>query len=78
MCAFGVSIINRGNDSMPTRFANFTQSQAKRLFKAAVCAGVTVEFRADGTIVATPQKRVEQDSAKAATSESAEEIRNLI
>jgi hypothetical protein len=40
---------------MPSRLAKFTQSEAKRLFKAAAMAGVNVrvEFRADGTIIAT-------------------------
>jgi hypothetical protein len=61
---------------MPARFANFTQTQAKRLLKAAVSAGVTVEFRPDGTIVATPQKPTEV--AEVTPPESAEEIRKLI
>jgi hypothetical protein len=63
---------------MPTRLANFTQAQAKRLFKAAVSAGVTVEFRPDGTIVATPHKATELEGADATSSGSAEEIRKLI
>jgi hypothetical protein len=39
---------------MPVRLAKFTQSDAKRLFKAAANAGVNVrlEFRPDGTIIA--------------------------
>ncbi len=40
---------------MRSRLARFTESDAKRLFKAAVKAGVDVrlEFRPDGTIIAT-------------------------
>jgi hypothetical protein len=40
---------------MSSRQAKFTQSDAKRLFKAAAKAGVNVrvEFRSDGTIIAT-------------------------
>jgi hypothetical protein len=40
---------------MRSRLAKFTQSDAKRLFKAAVKAGVEVrlEFRPDGTIIAS-------------------------
>jgi hypothetical protein len=63
---------------MSTRLANFTQAQAKRLFRAAVSAGVTVEFRPDGTIVATPHKPAEVESADPTSSDSAEEIRKLI
>jgi hypothetical protein len=39
---------------MPARFARFTQTDAKRLFKAAANVGINVrlEFRPDGTIVA--------------------------
>jgi hypothetical protein len=62
---------------MSRRAANFTQAHAKRLFKAAAAAGVdvTVEFRPDGTIVATAHKPAEAD---AADFESPEEIRKLI
>jgi hypothetical protein len=65
---------------MPARSANFTQAQAKRLFKAAVRAGVelTVEFRPDGTIIATAHKPAELDGAETLLSGSAEEIRKLI
>lgn len=40
---------------MPTRPANLSQSDATRLFKAAAKANVVVriEFRPDGTIIAT-------------------------
>jgi hypothetical protein len=40
---------------MPARFSKFTQTDAKRLFRAAANAGVNVrlEFRPDGTIIAT-------------------------
>lgn len=42
---------------MPARFSKFTQTDAKRLFKAAARAGVKVrvEFRPDGTIIATTE-----------------------
>jgi hypothetical protein len=63
---------------MSTRLANFTQAQAKRLFRAAVSAGVTVEFRPNGAIVATPHKPAEVESADSTSSDSAEEIRKLI
>jgi hypothetical protein len=64
-------------ERMRSRAGNFTQSHAKRLFKAAAAAGVdvTVEFRPDGTIVATAHKPVEAD---AAVSDSPEEIQKLI
>jgi phosphopantetheine adenylyltransferase len=44
---------------MPRRTAKLLQSDAKRLFKAASEAGVNVrvEFRSDGTIVATTCSR---------------------
>jgi hypothetical protein len=39
---------------MPRRPANFTQSQATSIFKAAAKAGfVRVEFHSDGTIIAS-------------------------
>jgi hypothetical protein len=43
---------------MRSRLAKFTESDAKRLFKAAVKAGVDVhlEFRPDGIIIATTHK----------------------
>ena len=65
---------------MRSRLANFAQSDAKRLFKAAVRAGVdvTVEFRPDGTIIATAHKPAEIDGTDALPSDSPEEIRKLI
>jgi hypothetical protein len=44
--------------TMDSRLAKFTQSDAKRLFKAAVKAVVDVrlEFRPDGMIIATAHK----------------------
>jgi hypothetical protein len=70
--------LTAGTNSMPTRLANVTQAQAKRLFKAAASAGVTVEFRPDGTIVANPHKPAELEGADATSSDSAEEVRKLI
>jgi hypothetical protein len=65
---------------MPTRSAKFTQSDAKRLFKAGVKAGVdvTVEFRPDGTIIAAARKPAEINGADALPSDSSEKIRKLI
>jgi hypothetical protein len=65
---------------MSARLAKFTQSDAKRLFKAAAMAGVSVsvEFRPDGTIIATAHKPDEVDGADATPSDSPEEIRKLI
>ena len=62
------------------RFGKFTQSDAKRLFKAALNAGVDVrlEFRPDGTIIATARKPTDVGGASAMASESPEEIRKLI
>jgi hypothetical protein len=64
-------------ERMRSRAGNITESHAKRLFKAAAAAGVdvTVEFRPDGTIVATTRKPAEPDTAD---SDSPEEIRKLI
>ena len=47
---------------MSNRPTKFTQSDAKRFFKAAAKAGVDVrlEFRPDGTVVATTNGRVFQ------------------
>jgi hypothetical protein len=65
---------------MRSRLANFTQSHAKRLFKAAAAAGVDVrvEFRPDGTIIATAHKSAELDGADPSSSDSADKIRKLI
>jgi hypothetical protein len=65
---------------MPTRLAKFSQSDAKRLFKAAVSAGVdvTLEFRPDGTIIATAHKTAEANGINAVSSDSPEEIQKLI
>jgi hypothetical protein len=59
---------------MPTRFAKFTQSDAKRLFKAAASAGVKVrvEFRPDGTIIAIADRPPSSDGEP--PSESPEDI----
>jgi hypothetical protein len=57
---------------MPNRTAKFTQTYAKRLFRAAANAGVNVrlEFRLDGTIVAStrglsasPEQQMPSDTA---------------
>jgi hypothetical protein len=65
---------------MPTRLTKFTQSDAKRLFKAAVKAGVNVrlEFHPDGTIVAITDKSAEPSGKGEPSSESPETIRKLI
>jgi len=65
---------------MRSRLAKFTQSDAKRLFKAAVKAGVDVrlEFRPDGTIIATAHKPAEVDGADTLPSDSPVEIRKLV
>jgi hypothetical protein len=54
--------------------------RAARLFKAAVKAGVNVrlEFRPDGTIIATAYKPAKVDGADAVPSDAPEEIRKLI
>jgi hypothetical protein len=59
---FGVPERNHDDDgtNMSNRPAKFTQSDAKRLFKAAANAGVNVrvEFHPDGTIIASTGNRV--------------------
>jgi hypothetical protein len=71
-------------ERMRSRLANFTQSHAKRLFKAAAAAAaaagvdVRVEFRPDGTIIATAHKPAEVNGADALPSDAPEEVRKLI
>jgi hypothetical protein len=59
---FGVQERNHDDNgtNMSNRPAKFTQSDAKRLFKAAANAGVNVrvEFHPDGTIIASTGNRV--------------------
>jgi hypothetical protein len=66
--------------TMRNRLGKFTQSDARRLFKAAVKAGVDVrlEYRPDGTIIAVVHKPAEVDGADGLPSDSPEEIRKLL
>lgn len=81
-CDAGLSAIGtmERTTKMRTRLAKLTQSDAKRLFKAAVEAGVDLrlEFRPDGAIIATAHKPAEVDGADALPSDSPEEIRKLV
>jgi hypothetical protein len=64
---------------MSGRLAKFKQSDANRLFKAAMKAGVNVrvEFRPDGTIVATTEKPFKTQGC-GEEPETAEQLRKLI
>jgi hypothetical protein len=79
-----LSSFEKTKERMRSRPANFTQSHAKRLFKAAAAAAaaagvdVRVEFRPDGTIIATAHKPAEVNGADALPSDAPEEVRKLI
>jgi hypothetical protein len=72
--------MNGNRSNMSHRLAKFSQSAAARIFKAAANAGVKVrvEFRADGTIIATSERLPEGSLDGALGTETSEDLRKLI